>query len=251
MSYDIEASGKRNEPPKKWLKAELHAHTLDDPEDGRIIIRHSAFELLDRAAEQGFDVLAITNHNQQLYNEELTGYAAKRGILLIPGVEATLKGKHVLLYNFPDYDRSWNSLQMVRDRKGPGQLVIAPHPFFPSTTCLGGLCHRWTGLFDAVEYNHFYLSNLNFNRRAVDFAQQNNLPLVGNSDVHQLSQLGCTYTMIEAEKSIDSVLDAIRSGRVRLVTRPLTPYFVSSWLAGNMARKASHFLRTAAASVFS
>jgi predicted metal-dependent phosphoesterase TrpH len=249
MSYDNGKAG--NGKGKAWLKAELHAHTIDDPEDGGIIIPHTAFELIDRAAEERFDVLAITNHNQQLYNEELTSYAANRGILLIPGVEATLGRKHLLLYNFPDYEPSWKTLEAVRDRKGPKQLVIAPHPFFPGISCLRGLCYRWAGLFDAVEYNHFYLSGLNFNRRAVDFANRHNLPLVGNSDVHQLSQLGCTYTMIYADKTIDSVLEAVRNGEVRLVTRPLSAYFVSSWLAGNLARKASHSLRSAAASFFS
>jgi predicted metal-dependent phosphoesterase TrpH len=252
MSYEQNGSqAVQEETGRTWLKAELHAHTLDDPEDGGIIIPHSAFELIDRAAEQRFDVLAITNHNQQLYNEELDDYAAKRGILLIPGVEATVKRKHVLLYNFPDYDPAWDSLETVRDHKGPKQLVVAPHPFFPGVSCLRGLCHRWAGLFDAVEYNHFYLEGLNFNRRAVEFARRHELPLVGNSDVHQLSQLGCTFTMIQAEKTVDSVIEAIRRGRVRLVTKPLSAYFVSSWLAGNLARKVSHSLRSAAASFFS
>ena len=85
---------------KSWLKTELHTHTLDDPKDGRRIVCHSAQQLIDKAEEQGFQVLSITNHNQLLFTSSLEEYARERGILLIPGVEATLEGKHVLLYNF-------------------------------------------------------------------------------------------------------------------------------------------------------
>ncbi|MBI4446015.1 MAG: hypothetical protein HY645_08895 [Acidobacteria bacterium] len=114
---------------REWLKAELHAHTLEDPIDGGRIVSHSAHQLIDEAARQGFDVLAITNHDQMLFTPELEAYAAHAGIILIPGVEATLEGKHLLLYNFQDYTPDWNSFEAVRRSKGPNQLVIAPTHF--------------------------------------------------------------------------------------------------------------------------
>ena len=52
---------------KRWLKAELHTHTREDPIDGRRIVLHSPKELIDAAAAQGFEVLSITNHNQLLF----------------------------------------------------------------------------------------------------------------------------------------------------------------------------------------
>ena len=91
---------------KSWLKTELHTHTIDAPKDGKRIVLHSAEQLIDKAEEQGFQVLSITNHNQLLFTSSLEEYARERGILLIPGVEATLEGKHVLLYNFLNYDSS-------------------------------------------------------------------------------------------------------------------------------------------------
>jgi len=75
---------------KSWLKTELHSHTIDDPKDGKSIVVHSAQQLIDKAEEQGFQVLSITNHDQLLFSSSLEEYARKRGILLIPGVEATL-----------------------------------------------------------------------------------------------------------------------------------------------------------------
>ena len=44
------------------LKVELHTHTSDDPADW---IPHSARELIDRAAAQGYDAVAITLHDHQ------------------------------------------------------------------------------------------------------------------------------------------------------------------------------------------
>ncbi len=63
-----------------------------------------------------------------LLDAELERYSRRRGILLIPGVEATLKGKHVLLYNFVRYEPTWRDFEIVRRHKGSQQLVIAPPP---------------------------------------------------------------------------------------------------------------------------
>ncbi len=230
---------------KSWLKTELHTHTIDDPEDGKRIVVHSAHQLIDKAKEQGFQVLSITNHNQLLFTSALEEYAKERGILLIPGVEATLEGKHVLLYNFLNYDSTWSSPEIATKNTGTGQLVIAPHPFFPLPTALGKQMIRWHGLFDAIEYNQFYLSWLNFNKRAQELAQQLNLPLVGNSDVHWIFQLGRTYSLVYAEQNTDSVLNAIKQGHVRLVTEPVSSFFVARWFGLNALANAQYAMNAA------
>jgi hypothetical protein len=52
--------------------------------------------------------------------------------------------------------------------------------------------------------------------------------LVGNSDAHFLSQLGTTYSLIYAEKNLDSIFAAIRGNRIEVVTRPLRPLEMGS-----------------------
>ncbi len=225
---------------KSWLKTELHSHTIDDPKDGKSIVVHSAQQLIDQAEEQRFQVLSITNHNQLLFSSSLEEYARKRGILLIPGVEATLKGKHVLLYNFLNYESFWKTPEIVAQHKGPKQLVIAPHPFFPIPTALRKRVTLWNGLFDAIEYSQFYLSWLNFNQRAKELARQLDLPVVGTTDVHWLFQLGWTYSLVYAEQNIDSVLDAIKAGHVRLVTQPVSPFFIARWCGLNVLTKSQY-----------
>ena len=74
-------------------------------------------------------------------------------------------------------------------------------------------------LFDAVEWSYFWTGGLNFNARAARWANEQGKPVVGNSDLHDLRQLGRTYSLVDAERSADAVCAAIRAGRVSLRRR--------------------------------
>lgn len=202
----------------KPLKVDLHIHTKEDKEDR---ISYSAYQLIDEAASRDFDALAITNHDTLTYSHELKSYAAARGIVLIPGVEAAIRGKHILLVNMPFKNGSYNSFEDVVRQKAENNLVIAPHPYFPGPTCLDGHLEAMPHLFDAVEYCHLYALWINFNRRAVRFARKHQLPLVGTSDAHVPDQFGLAYSLVEAEKTPDAIIQAIKAGRVKPVSRPL------------------------------
>jgi predicted metal-dependent phosphoesterase TrpH len=203
------------------LKADFHIHTREDPHD---FIRHTAVELLEEAARQAFDVIAITCHNKRLWNETLRRRAEDLGILLIPGVEAAIEGRHTLLLDMPYSRLRVRNFEHVRRIKRDGGLVIAPHPFFPAPKCLNGKLRENVDLFDAIEFSHFYTRRVDFNRKAVAYAQRMGLPLVGTSDCHRLWQLGTTYTLVEAAaRTKEAVFEAIRAGRVRVVTAPLRP----------------------------
>ncbi len=200
------------------LKADLHLHT---PE-GEAFIAYDARGLIDRAALEGFCVLSITNHDTLTFNEDLAAYARERGILLIPGVEATIQGRHVLLYNLDVTLERIRTFADLRRLKGPERLVVAPHPFFPGPTSLRGRLLENLDLFDAIEFCHFYTRGVDFNRRAVRLTREVGLPLLGSSDSHLIQQFGTTYSLIEGEMTVASVLTAIKKGDVTVVTRPLT-----------------------------
>jgi predicted metal-dependent phosphoesterase TrpH len=203
----------------EMLKVELHTHTADDPVDN---IPHSTRDLIDRAATLGFDALAVTLHNRQLDLRPWQPYASERGVVLIPGVECTIEGKHVLLLNFKrdaDEVRTFGELAALKARSAG--LVVAPHPFFPSTTCLWNDLDRHARLFDAVERNAMFTRQVDFNIRAERWASAHDKPVVGNGDVHRLRQLGTTYTLVDAERHPDSICAAIAEGRVKVVSTPL------------------------------
>ena len=196
------------------LKVELHAHTADDPIDR---IPYSSVELIDRAAALGYDALAITLHERQLDLRRLLPYAAERGIVLIPGVEQSIRGRHVLLLNFNESAeevRTFEDLARLKQRQRG--LVVAPHPFFPTMSCLWGLLDRHRDLFDAVEYNAMFTSSVNFNLAAERWAARHGKPLVGNGDIHRLHQLGTTYSVVDAAPDADAICAAIAEGRVRV-----------------------------------
>jgi hypothetical protein len=67
-----------------------------------------------------------------------------------------------------------------------------------------------------------YTRWLNFNERAMAWARARGKPVVGNTDLHRLEQLGTTYTLVDAEPDPTSICEAIRAGRVELRTEPLS-----------------------------
>jgi predicted metal-dependent phosphoesterase TrpH len=200
------------------LKADLHLHTAEDPLDH---VAYTAKELISKAADEGFEVLSITNHHRLTFDRNLSSYAKERGILLIPGIELSVRKRHVLLLNPPAKTISdFSSLSALRR---PDRLIIAPHPYFPNPRSLNGLLLKNLDLFDAIEYCHFYSPRINFNHKAIILSKASGLPLIGNSDTHFLFQFGTTYSLIYAEKDPEAIFAAIRKNKVQVITRPLSP----------------------------
>jgi predicted metal-dependent phosphoesterase TrpH len=219
---------------KKALKVDLHLHTAEDPED---VISHDAQTLVQRAHELGFDALAITLHDRQLADTRLAAYAEELGIALIPGIERTIEGRHVLLLNFPaaaEHVRSFADVAALKARCSG--IVVAPHPFFPHRSCLRGRMKTHADLFDAVEWSYFWTGGINFNGAAARWAERYGKPVVGNSDLHDLRQLGRTYSIVDADRSADAVCDAIRAGRVTIETAPVPKWELAQILTGMFSR---------------
>ena len=127
------------------LKVELHAHTIDDPLDD---IPHSTPELIDRAAQLGYQAVAITLHDRQLDVRPFASYAAERGVTLIPGIERTVEGRHVLLLNFSSATESVQSFDDVARLKSRERgIVVAPHAFYPIHSALRSKLDRYAHLF--------------------------------------------------------------------------------------------------------
>ncbi|MDO8660603.1 MAG: PHP-associated domain-containing protein [Candidatus Woesearchaeota archaeon] len=204
------------------LLADLHLHCKGDALDS---IKYSPEELIDHAVLRGYEVLAITCHDIVIYSSKLAQYAKHKGILLIPGAEKTLNGKHILLYNITNKElvaiKTFEDIAKWKKRK-KNALVIAPHPYYFLPFCLGKLTEQHIKLFDAIEYTHFYTTYFNLNSRAVILAKKHLKPLVGSSDTNSLCQFGTTRTLINSKKSIDAVITAIKQGKTQVSSRPLT-----------------------------
>jgi predicted metal-dependent phosphoesterase TrpH len=207
----------------EWMKMDLHIHTLDDPKDA---LDYSAHELLERARTLGFRVLAITLHDAVFDRAEVFADAANMGILLIPAAEMRLEGADVILLNVTPVEveslRTLDDLATLRARRGPSLFTIAPHPFYVLGGSIGERLMKRIDCFDAIELCHFWTRLFNPNRRAVEIAERFAKPLIATSDAHRLHAFGSNYTSTPhlAELTVESVIEALRHGPLRLTNPP-------------------------------
>jgi len=216
------------------LKADLHIHTREDPID---VIDYTAKQLIDHCSGIGLDVIAITNHDSQFYNPDIDKYAKQKGIVLIPGVERLIEGKHILILNVdPKKSLLIDKIKDLKKLRSKESLIIAPHPFFLWWTALSDILAEHISLFDAVEVHSLYCSFYNPNKKALKVAKKNNIPLVANTDAHFLFQLGRNYSLIDSEKTRKEVIKAIKMGKVTYHSRPMSMdlliknLFIMAWL---------------------
>lgn len=214
------------------LKVELHAHTALDPVD---YVSHSTEALIDRASALGYDALALTLHNRYTDPLEHAAHAQARRIVLIAGIEKTIQRRHLLLLNFPAACAAVASFDEVRmlKRRHPQGLVIVPHAFFPTPSAVGADADACADFIDAVEVHAMFTPWVDFNRRAIAWARAHGKPVVGNTDLHLLEQLGTTYTLVDAAPTPDAICAAVRAGRVEVRARPL-PLPRAAWIMARM-----------------
>jgi predicted metal-dependent phosphoesterase TrpH len=210
------------------LKADFHIHTHEDPADFWLV-KYSAKDLIRLAAKQKFEVLSITNHNHVFYNRLIKSYAWKKGILLIPGAEARIEGKDVLILNISNEQlariKKLDDLEKIKD----SSLIIAPHPYFWAGYCLKNKLIEHMHNFHAIEFSHFYTKAfpstffrfLAGNSKAVEVAKKYKKPLIGTSDAHKLYEFGITYTLVNSRKNKEAVIDAVKHNKIRLADNPM------------------------------
>src|SRR5206468_11513804 len=102
-----------------WIKLDLHIHTLDDPKDA---LDYSAHQLLERAKQLGFGVLAITLHDAVFDRAEVFADAAAMEILLIPAAEVRLEGADIIVLNVTAEEvaelKNYDDVRQLRARRG-------------------------------------------------------------------------------------------------------------------------------------
>jgi hypothetical protein len=95
---------------------------------------------------------------------------------------------------------------------------------------------RHADLFDAVEINYFHTRAVDFNAPARRWAARHGKPLVGNSDLHRLHQMGRTYSLVSAPADVDAICEEVRAGRVEARTasismREAAAYYGDLWIS--------------------
>jgi len=231
---------KKNKIPKGFLKCQFHTHAEGDALDH---ISHTPKELVDEAKKLGYSVLSITSHRTVIFTKELESYAKRKGILLIPGIEFEINGKHILGINIDKKIEKIKTFEELKKYKSTHEncLIIAPHPFFPLGVTLKKDLTDNINLFDAIEYSFCYTSTKNYNKDAISIAKKEKLPMIATADCHDLKNLDISYTFIKSQKNTDKIIKTIKESsfsnkKIKLVTKPIS-YFKIAKIIGKQEIK--------------
>jgi len=159
--------------------------------------------------------VAITDH------DALEGYfqvrklaAPYQDLVIIPGVEVSTNQGDIILLGVEEKPAYKSTLESVIDfAMERAALIVIPHPY--RVHGIGDAAEKTPA--DAVEIMNPWATPRE-NKLAQKLAQARNLPGVAGSDAHKPDQLWTAYTEVDAEPDVDSILSAVKNGRVKAVS---------------------------------
>ncbi len=215
------------------MKFELHCHSWYSkggtvPWEGLVPPR----EIVKVLKRKGFGGLALTDHDTTAGWKDVMSEAKKQGMVFIPGVEISTKSGHMIALGIDKFIKSGLSLEETLDLvHKQGGIAVAPHPFDVREEGLG----REFVKADAAEiFNSLNISRME-NRVAEREVRKIGMPAVGGSDAHSLEMLGAAVNFINGH-DVDSALEEIRKGRVRIERNYIPVPVVVSWARKRMEK---------------
>ena len=173
--------------------------------------------LVASAAKKGLDAISVTDHNTIQGGLECKQFEKKYGVMVIPGEEVSSSDGHILAIGIQETIPKGMSVPETVDAiHDQGGIAISSHPFDISMNGLGKLSKQC----DAIEvFNSINFDRLS-NRNARQWAKQQNLVGVASSDAHTPEMVGHGVTEVLTDsQNLDSILKAIRNGKVKLHTK--------------------------------
>jgi len=205
---------------EKEYKMDLHIHTREDITHKTL--KYSLRDVIKKAFDNNYKILGFTFHDSTIRHDVEKYF--KKGLLLVPGIELTIDNRHILLYSkkFNKYGRSYNyyrNFDKLEKIKDDSLLIGAPHPFYPANYSLRKKTEEYKNLFDFIEWSSVYTNAINFpNKRANIFAKRYDKALLGNSDLHDITYFGYTFTFTDItfednwRKTLIKLFEDIRKG---------------------------------------
>ena len=188
-------------------------------------------DILETAKNRNIDIIAISDHNTVDGTSEVLKKTRNTDILAIPSIEISSTHGHILGFgceeNVPRDLSPQDTIDRIHDLGG---LAIIPHPY----------CFYRHGLLCKSDYNDLKIDaietkNARFiigycNRKAKKLSNREKLPGLGASDAHYWKFVGDCYSLIDCEKDIDSVLKAIKKGKVKAEGKGTSNILLSKYL---------------------
>jgi len=185
------------------LKIDMHVHSHFSA-DSSI----SPEQLVFFAKQKGLNGVAITDHDRL---DGARTIAKETDLLIIPGIEVASTHGHIVGLNVTKpVSSKLTPHETVEKIHDAGGLAVACHPF---GLFKGGLGNLIDSRFDAVEVINSSAIPFGYStNRNMRIAARLRKPCVGGSDAHYGPEIGCAFTIIEAEPNPDDVVKAIGEG---------------------------------------
>ena len=188
-------------------------------------------DILRVAGRENIDIIAICDHNTSDALREVRAKTKNTDILAIPSIEISSSLGHILGFgceeSIPQGLTPQDTIDRIHDLGG---LAIVPHPY----------CFYRHGLFCKIDYNELKIDaietkNARFvigycNNKAKNLAKREHIPTLGASDAHYWEFVGDCYSLIDCEQDIDSVLKAIKKGKVEAHGKGTNNILLSKYL---------------------
>jgi predicted metal-dependent phosphoesterase TrpH len=189
------------------LYADFHIHTVYSSDS--LIQPKTLVDML--LAHNYIKVAAVTDHDSvRACKPTMALAAAYSDILIIPGVEvSTTAGDMLVLGTCELPPKPWEPQNVADYAKSVGAVSIVAHPY--RLYGMGDVAR--TLKVDAIEVLNGG-SSAAANQQAKEMAKQVGLPGTAGSDAHQLSELFSVCNEVQADLTVEGVLDAIRKGLV-------------------------------------
>lgn len=196
------------------LKADLHVHTsLSDGDDLK--------KILNYAKVKGLDVLAITDHNTL---KSMRVAKCVEDPLIIPGIEIGYKFAHILILGVNEnFKVKLDFYEVIDSCEDNGYVTVLAHPAIFMVLTKDYIKKNYYKIkrLNAIEiYNSMYPSFKLMRLLSEKLASIFNLAKVGGSDAHKAEHVGNCYTLLDSEKNIDDILQAIVKGKTRAYGSP-------------------------------
>ena len=174
------------------MKVDLHVHTRWSPD-----AVSSPQKIVDRCLRAGLGCIAITDHNTIHGALEVQRLAP---FFVIVGEEIkTTAGDIIGLFLWKEIPKCLSPLETVGAIKEQGGLVSIPHPLdrFRRSAMRGSVLETLIPHVDIIEGFNSRTLLQRYNRKALEVAQQHDIPVAAVSDAHSATELGHTYAEME------------------------------------------------------
>ncbi len=207
------------------MSFETHCHTRYSgtslPYDGL----EEPADIVRQAKKLGLSGVAVTDHDTTRGWKEARREAKKQGIIFIPGMEVSTRYGHVVALGISEsIPAGMSVIETVERIHGSGGVAIAAHPYDIRGR---GIRDRFVETDAAEGFNSLNLDRFS-NHIAKSRITEAGMPMVSGTDAHTLDMVGRASIGAEAH-DVDSLIKAIRKGRIRMQERYISLNEIKEW----------------------